>query len=197
MSCAEPSAAASSSLLIHRLHCPSEESTITRSSTLPRHISSAPSHHRWITKCHHPLETRAGRPSFRHRRVSGRSLAVPTGEHFLVVPYLSSTPCAAHPCYKQCCSERGSRLEVFVKMLLVLGIRNPQSTACEVGALVPRIKCKSLLIFLFLTWYYFCIHLYVTICMKLDPDTHIGLHLVFFGKIGVPQWYQSCIDCRT
>jgi hypothetical protein len=26
---------------------------------------------------------------------------------------------------------------------------------------------------------------YVTICMKLDPGMHIGLHLVFFGKTGV------------
>jgi hypothetical protein len=25
----------------------------------------------------------------------------------------------------------------------------------------------------------------VTICMKLDPDMHIGLHLVSFGKSGV------------
>jgi hypothetical protein len=24
-----------------------------------------------------------------------------------------------------------------------------------------------------------------TICMKIDPGMHIGLHLVFFGKIGV------------
>jgi hypothetical protein len=30
-----------------------------------------------------------------------------------------------------------------------------------------------------------CIHLYVTICMKLDHGMHIGLHLVFFGKTGV------------
>jgi hypothetical protein len=29
------------------------------------------------------------------------------------------------------------------------------------------------------------IHLYVTICMKLDPSMHIGLHLGFFGKTGV------------
>jgi hypothetical protein len=32
---------------------------------------------------------------------------------------------SAHPCYKQCCSERGSCYEVVVKMLLVLGVRNP------------------------------------------------------------------------
>jgi hypothetical protein len=67
----------------------------------------------------------------------------------------------------------------------VLGVRNPQSTACDVGAFVSRIKRKSLIIFLFLTWYCFSIHLYVTICMKLDPGMHIGMHLVFFEKSGV------------
>jgi hypothetical protein len=46
----------------------------------------------------------------------------------------------------------------------------------------PGFKRKSLIIFLFLTWYCLCIHLYVTICMKLDPGMHIGLHLVFFEK---------------
>jgi hypothetical protein len=55
------------------------------------------------------------------------------------------------------------------------------------GAFVSRIERKSLIIFLFLTRYCFCIHFYVTICMKLDPGMHIGLHLVFFGKSGVTQ----------
>jgi hypothetical protein len=27
--------------------------------------------------------------------------------------------------------------------------------------------------------------------MKLDPDMHIGLRLVFFGKTGATEWYQS------
>jgi hypothetical protein len=27
--------------------------------------------------------------------------------------------------------------------------------------------------------------------MKLDPGMHIDLHLVFFGKTGVIEWYQS------
>jgi hypothetical protein len=53
------------------------------------------------------------------------------------------------------------------------------------GAFVSRIKRKSLIIFLSLTRYCFCIHFYVTICMKLDPGMHIGLHLVSFGKSGV------------
>jgi hypothetical protein len=85
----------------------------------------------------------------------------------------------------------------FVKMLLVLGVRNPHSTVVMFGAFVSRIKCKSMIISLFLTWYCFCIHLYVTICMKLDTSMHIGLHLVFFRKIGVTEWYQSCVNCRT
>jgi hypothetical protein len=62
------------------------------------------------------------------------------------------------------------------------------------GAFVSRIKRKSLTIFLFLTWYCFCIHFYVTICMKLDPGMHLGLHLVFFGKSGVTvvHWQVTC-----
>jgi hypothetical protein len=84
--------------LIRRLRCPLEESAITRSSTLPRHISFAPLHHRWITG--------ASLPFGDHRRPP--ELPPPAGirplpcrphpgEHFLVVPYLSSTPCATHP----------------------------------------------------------------------------------------------------
>jgi hypothetical protein len=30
-----------------------------------------------------------------------------------------------------------------------------------------------------------------TICMKLDPGMHIGLHLVFFGKAGVTVYIHS------
>jgi hypothetical protein len=40
--------------------------------------------------------------------------------------------------------------ETAMKMLLVLGVRNPQSTACDVEAFVSRIKRKSLIIFFFL-----------------------------------------------
>jgi hypothetical protein len=53
------------------------------------------------------------------------------------------------------------------------------------GAFVSRIKHKSLIIFLFLTWYCFCYSLMSTMCMKLDPGMHIVMHLVFFGKAGV------------
>jgi hypothetical protein len=70
----------------------------------------------------------------------------------------------------------------------VAGARRTQPPVDYLWCLEPsfsRIKRKSLVIFLFLTWYCFCIHLYVTICMKLDPGMHIGLHLIFFGKTGV------------
>jgi hypothetical protein len=50
---------------------------------------------------------------------------------------------------------------------------------------VSRTKRKSLIIFLFHTWYCSCIHFYVTICMKLDLGMHIVMQLVFFGKAGV------------
>jgi hypothetical protein len=53
------------------------------------------------------------------------------------------------------------------------------------GVFVSRIKRNTLTIFLFLTWYCFCIHLYVTICMKHDPGMHMVMHLVFFRKTGV------------
>jgi hypothetical protein len=33
--------------------------------------------------------------------------------------------------------------------------------------------------------------------MKLDLGMHIDLHLVFFEKTGVIEWYQSYIDYRT
>jgi hypothetical protein len=53
---------------------------------------------------------------------------------FILSPRLLST-ISSHPCYKQCCSERGSCYEVVVKMLLVLRVRNPQSIACGVWCL--------------------------------------------------------------
>jgi hypothetical protein len=73
----------------------------------------------------------------------------------------------------------------FVKMLLELGVCNPQSTACEVWCLRFQDKAYISDNLPFSYVYCFCIHLYVTICMKLDPGMHIGLHLVFFGKSGV------------
>jgi hypothetical protein len=53
---------------------------------------------------------------------------------FILSPHLLSMT-SAHPCYKHCCSERGSCFEVVVKMLLELGVCNPQSTACDVWCL--------------------------------------------------------------
>jgi hypothetical protein len=26
---------------------------------------------------------------------------------------------------------------------------------------------------------------------------HIEMHSIFFGKVGVTEWYQSNVDCRT
>jgi hypothetical protein len=63
------------------------------------------------------------------------------------------------------------------------------------GAFVSRIKRKSLIISLFLSWYCFCIHLYVTICMKLDPGMHIVMHLVFFGKTGLTMAAAFLVWC--
>jgi hypothetical protein len=53
------------------------------------------------------------------------------------------------------------------------------------GAFVSRIKRNTLIIYLFLYVIFFYYSLMSTICMKIDPGMHIGLHLVFFGKTGV------------
>jgi hypothetical protein len=70
-------------------------------------------------------------------------------------------------------------------VLEFLAYATPSRLPVMFGVFVSRIKRKSMIIFLFLLWYCFCIHLYVTICMKLDPGMHIGMHLVSFGKSGV------------
>jgi hypothetical protein len=62
---------------------------------------------------------------------------------------------------------------------------------------VSKIKRKSLIIFLFLTWYWTVIHLYVTICMEIDPGIHIVMHLVFFEKIGVTSGAGYCSVAAT
>jgi hypothetical protein len=54
--------------------------------------------------------------------------------HSFFFPHLLSTT-SAHPCYNHCCSERGCYFEDDVKMLLVLGVRNPQSIAYDVWCL--------------------------------------------------------------
>jgi hypothetical protein len=53
---------------------------------------------------------------------------------FILSPHLLSRT-SAHPCYNQCCSERGSCFEVLWGCCWVLGVRNPQSTACDVWSL--------------------------------------------------------------
>jgi hypothetical protein len=58
---------------------------------------------------------------------------------------------------------------------MVLGVRNPQSIACEVRSLCfPGLRCKSLIISFSLRDIVSVIHYDVTICMKLDPGIHIG-----------------------
>jgi hypothetical protein len=73
-----------------------------------------------------------------------------------------------------------------MKILLMLGVRSPQSIACGVGASVSRIKQynsdRIVSRLWFYTWYYRCYSLMSIICMKLDPGMHIGMHLVCFSK---------------
>jgi hypothetical protein len=58
---------------------------------------------------------------------------------------------------------------------MVLGVRNPQSIACEVwNHCFPGFRCKSLIISLSLRDIVSVIHYDVTICMKLDRGIHIG-----------------------
>jgi hypothetical protein len=74
------------------------------------------------------------------------------------------------------CSEKKNQKEkkVYDDQKMVLGVRNPQSIACEVWSLCfPGFCCKSLIISLFLRDIVSVIHYDVTICMKLDPGIHI------------------------
>jgi hypothetical protein len=66
-------------------------------------------------------------------------------------------------------------------------------------SLVPSFlgfKRNTLIIFLFLYVILYCYSLMSTICMKLDPDMHIGLHLVFFGEIGVTECSEHGLICH-
>jgi hypothetical protein len=73
----------------------------------------------------------------------------------------------------------------------------PSRLPVKFGAFAsPGSRCKSLIISLSLRDIVSVIHYDVTICMKLDAGIHIVKHLVFFGKSGVTEWYQSYIDCR-
>jgi hypothetical protein len=102
---------------------------------------------------------------------------------FILSPHLLSTT-SAHPCYKQCCSEGGSYPDVW-RCCWFKAYATPSRLPVMFGVFVSRIKRKSLIISLFLTWYCFYYSLMSTICMKIDPGMHMGLHLVFFGKTGV------------
>jgi hypothetical protein len=58
---------------------------------------------------------------------------------------------------------------------MVLGVRNPQSIACEVWSLCfPGFCCKSLIIFFLYVILFLLFTDDVTICMELDPGIHIG-----------------------
>jgi hypothetical protein len=75
------------------------------------------------------------------------------------------------------CSEKKNQKEkkVYDVQKMVLGVRNPQSIACEVWSLsFPGFRCNSLIISLYLCDIVSVIHYDVTICMKLDPGIHIG-----------------------
>jgi hypothetical protein len=58
---------------------------------------------------------------------------------------------------------------------MVLGVRNPESIACEVWSLCfPGFCCKSLIISFLYVILFLLFTDDVTICMELDPGIHIG-----------------------
>jgi hypothetical protein len=70
--------------------------------------------------------------------------------------------------------------------MLMLGVRSHSRLIVEFGASVYRIELyKSDRVVRFVYVLYLILLLYSllpTICMKLDPDIHIGMHLVCFSK---------------
>jgi hypothetical protein len=80
-------------------------------------------------------------------------------------------------------------------MVLMLGVRSPQSIACVVGASVSRIELynsdRIVSLFMFLYGYCYCYSLMSTICMKLDHGMHIGMHLVCFSITGCDNIFIS------
>jgi hypothetical protein len=71
-----------------------------------------------------------------------------------------------------------------VKLLkmVMLGVRSPESITCGVGASVSRIEpynSDRIVSFVYVL-YVILLLLFTmsTICMKLDPSMHIGMHLV-------------------
>jgi hypothetical protein len=83
----------------------------------------------------------------------------------------------------------------LVKMLL--SSRRTQPPVDCLWSLVPSFPGLSVNsnILSFLTWYWTVIHLYVTICVKIDLGIHIVMHLVFFGKTGVTHIKLYTIIC--
>jgi hypothetical protein len=70
--------------------------------------------------------------------------------------------------------------------MVMLGVRSPQSITCGVGASVSRIELYNSDRFVSFVYVFYVIlllySLMSTICMKLDPGIHIGMHLVCFSK---------------
>jgi hypothetical protein len=69
---------------------------------------------------------------------------------------------------------------------MMLGLHSPSSIACGVGAFVSSIELYNSDRIVSFAYVLYVILLllftYVTICMKLDPGMHIGLHLVSLEK---------------
>jgi hypothetical protein len=73
----------------------------------------------------------------------------------------------------------------------VLGIRNPQSIACEVWSLCfPGFCCKSLIIYFLYVILFLLFTNDVYICMELDPGVHIGITW-FVLKTGCDKSHQE------
>jgi hypothetical protein len=106
------------------------------------------------------------------------------------VALLSTNHKCTHPCLLLLRSKRCEAVEdgVYARRM------QPQSIACGVGTSVSRIELynsnRIVSLFMFLYGYYYCYSLMSTICMKLDPGMHIGMHLVCFSKTG-------CDSCKT
>ena len=59
---------------------------------------------------------------------------------------------------------------------------------------------KIIRIRLIISSYVICAVIYCSFCciyMWLDPGTYMIARFMSFYKLGVTEWYQSCIDCRT
>jgi hypothetical protein len=73
--------------------------------------------------------------------------------------------------------------KVYEVQKMVLGVRNPQSIACEVWSLFfSGFYCKSLIISFLYVILFLLFTNDVIICMELDPGIHIGSTWFCFGN---------------